>query len=574
MEYRHAAVPSRVKRRTKGPTHRPKEAESTWVRRRLELPLPMSIRPAARAARFISSASDVAFALTGSAFTLVFFANAWVGDDVYISFRTVDNFVHGRGLRWNVVERVQAYTHPLWVLLCSIPYFLTREVFYTVICTSFLVCLAAIFVFRTALAVNDRWRTAVFVLLLLASKSFMDWTTSGLENPLSVFWAVFFVVSFLTTAGAHQITRLWAIASLAYVTRQDTLLLYAPACLASVWHYRREVRLSSLAASLAPAVLWTVFAIIYYGFPFPNTVYAKALVSGIPFDSRLQQGLANIQMMALWDPITPVVLLGFIYLAVRAPSGRWLPLAWGVLAYLLYVILVASSSSTMGLRFFCVPYAIAVTASVIEFEPAEGVVAMVVAVLFIIVTPLSPLRTVGCTWAETHRGLGWKTSAIADMRMLACVSGSAMADFQRDVSLPNHAWLSMGADFRTSSVRVRVGGPTGVPGAIGMFPYAAGPDKTIIDPFGLTDPLMARLPAPIVRKWMPGEIPRHVPDGYVSSFESGANAIADPALHQYYDSLHLIISGPILSAARWREIVAMNLGRRDHLLREYAARGY
>jgi arabinofuranosyltransferase len=44
---------------------------------------------------------------------------AWLCDDAYITFRTVDNFIHGYGLTWNVAERVQAYTHPLWMLLLS-----------------------------------------------------------------------------------------------------------------------------------------------------------------------------------------------------------------------------------------------------------------------------------------------------------------------------------------------------------------------------------------------------------------------------------------------------------------------
>ena len=41
-------------------------------------------------------------------FTFIFLLNAWVCDDAYITFRTIDNFLHGHGLRWNVAERVQS----------------------------------------------------------------------------------------------------------------------------------------------------------------------------------------------------------------------------------------------------------------------------------------------------------------------------------------------------------------------------------------------------------------------------------------------------------------------------------
>ena len=51
---------------------------------------------------------------------------AWLSDDAYITFRTIDNFVNGYGLRWNIAERVQSFTHPLWLLLLSGIYFFSR----------------------------------------------------------------------------------------------------------------------------------------------------------------------------------------------------------------------------------------------------------------------------------------------------------------------------------------------------------------------------------------------------------------------------------------------------------------
>ena len=52
--------------------------------------------------------------------------SAWLMDDAFITFRTIDNFVHGYGLTWNTTERVQAYTNPLWMFLVSAFYFATR----------------------------------------------------------------------------------------------------------------------------------------------------------------------------------------------------------------------------------------------------------------------------------------------------------------------------------------------------------------------------------------------------------------------------------------------------------------
>ena len=46
--------------------------------------------------------------------------DAWLSDDSFITLRTIDNVWHGYGLRWNPIERVQTYTHPLWMLLLSL----------------------------------------------------------------------------------------------------------------------------------------------------------------------------------------------------------------------------------------------------------------------------------------------------------------------------------------------------------------------------------------------------------------------------------------------------------------------
>ena len=61
-------------------------------------------------------ASKLRRALLGL-FSLLLVSSAWMHDDAYITFRTIDNFVNGLGLTWNPAERVQAYTHPLWMLV-------------------------------------------------------------------------------------------------------------------------------------------------------------------------------------------------------------------------------------------------------------------------------------------------------------------------------------------------------------------------------------------------------------------------------------------------------------------------
>src|SRR5262245_36279099 len=96
--------------------------------------------------------------------------------------RTVDNFTAGRGLTWNPGERVQAYTHPLWMFLLSGFYAITPDAFYVQYMLSLALSLAAVLVFAFGVGATPLTTTlglAVFVL----SKAFVDYSTSGLENP-------------------------------------------------------------------------------------------------------------------------------------------------------------------------------------------------------------------------------------------------------------------------------------------------------------------------------------------------------------------------------------------------------
>ena len=116
-----------------------------------------------------------------SAFAIVTFRCAWVTDDAYITFRTVDNLIHGYGLTWDTAERVQTYTHPLWLLLFASVYFFTHEAFYSSIFLSLSVSIAGFSVFVFGLASNFR-SALIGALLLTSSKAFVDYSTSGLEN--------------------------------------------------------------------------------------------------------------------------------------------------------------------------------------------------------------------------------------------------------------------------------------------------------------------------------------------------------------------------------------------------------
>jgi arabinofuranosyltransferase len=64
-------------------------------------------------------------------FIYVLFKTAWVTEDAIISFRVIDNLLNGFGPVYNVGERVQVFTNPLFTFILSIFVFFTKEFYYT-----------------------------------------------------------------------------------------------------------------------------------------------------------------------------------------------------------------------------------------------------------------------------------------------------------------------------------------------------------------------------------------------------------------------------------------------------------
>src|SRR5262249_14847651 len=106
-------------------------------------------------------------------FVLVVLRHAWICDDAFITLRSVRNFVFGQGPRWNLHERVQVFTHPLWFAVLSIGYAITREGYASTLILSIGFSTATAWLLATRAAPN--LGAALTALALLASsKSFVD----------------------------------------------------------------------------------------------------------------------------------------------------------------------------------------------------------------------------------------------------------------------------------------------------------------------------------------------------------------------------------------------------------------
>lgn len=467
---------------------------------------------------------------------------AWVSDDAYFTFRTVENTVAGEGLRFNILERVQAYTHPLWMLCLVVPRGLGLSCFWSAMLLSFAFTAALGLLLARA---RPAGIGALPLLLLASSKAFVDFSTSGLENPLGHLLLVLFCLMWV--GGAMERPRVWPlglVASLMICNRMDTVLLVGPALGYLVIQRRSASVLVQLALGALPLVAWECFSLVYYGSLVPNTYHAK-LTAEVPLTDSLAGGIAYARESLRHDWITLPAIATAAAIAVAKRQLAPALLAAGMITYVVYVVWIGGDF--MIGRFFTMPFVVAV-ALLASAAPRFGTwpfAACATVVLALgLASPRSPLLS-GSSYGELQaEDADPPAAGMVDER--AYYFGErgllrATVDVARDpIAAPPRS-----ASVSRDDVVVRID-PFGSPA------FAAPPGVHVVNTFGLSDPLLARLePEPGFRV---GHPTRDLPEGYLESLETGENRIVDPTVARLYDDVRLAVSGPVWSAARWGAI--------------------
>lgn len=502
---------------------------------------------------------------------------AWLCDDAYITFRTADNWVHGYGLRWNVAERVQSFTHPLWLFAFSALYAPSGSVLFAAWFLAGL-CLAGI-IWSLRRAFAEQPLALVPVLCALSvSAPFVDFSTSGLENPLTHLGIALLAWQTLDEHGdAHRRLRnVSLIVGLMAVNRLDTVLLGAPLLLWLLWKTRSWDTLRSvLARALLPIACWLVFAIVYYGSPFPNTAYAK-LGAGIPRIELIQQGLLYLLETALRDPLSALLLLTGMAVIRTLPQERT-ALSLGGILYVAYIVWIGGDFM-LG-RFLTGPILISCicVATTLARLPRRRLrpVAHTAIALSVALMGWSEVTQVA-TWlknstpeptpASTMSSLPFSIRGISDERDFY-QHGTSIARVARQRELPDWEWFTAGRQARRDAREGRKPNPQGgyfpypvVFAVIGFYGFGAGPDVHVIDPRGISDPFLARLPAQYVPDWRIGHFNRFVPPGYVQSAQEGQCRLANRTLCPALERVFRVTRGPLWTWRRFSDIAALAVG--------------
>jgi arabinofuranosyltransferase len=466
---------------------------------------------------------------------------AWVGDDSFITFRTVQNFVNGYGLTWNTFERVQAYTNPLWMLVMSAGYFITKDVFYTSIAIGLLLSAGTAILVTTRTACSTLSATAALA-VMFTSYAFLDYSTSGLENSLNHLLIVLFYALLVSMEPSFfKSFVISLVASFGVVNRMDTGLVYLPGLALLFWENRGIKQLVLMAAGQMPFILWEAFSVIYYGFPFPNTAYAK-LYTGIEPAALVQNGILYLQVSIQRDPVTLAACLAAVILTLIKKDRTNYLIALGMTAYLAYVVKIGGDF--MSGRFLTVPFICAVII-LARFDYRSLGKAGPVFLFFAI----AACALISNPFYNPRYPFVIASQGIADERQIY-TPGSALIGVFQNKTDPRPPW---GVNPKPAARGVIIFD------SIGMVGYYQGPQVKIIDPLGLPDPLISRLPAHAYN-YLPGHYYRDIPEGYVETVATGINQIKNKDLAAFYEQMKIITQGPLSSIDRLGTILHMNRG--------------
>jgi arabinofuranosyltransferase len=258
----------------------------------------------------------------------------WVDEDAFINFRIIDNLLAGHGFVFNLGERVEVDSDPLWVLtlagLHEVVPFLAIEWLSVVVG---LVCTAGGFVTggraiqRLAAPRTDATVFPLGLLIVSVVAGVWEFSTSGLEMSMVFLWlGSSFLLLVRVAARRSRAVPAAVVIGLGPLIRPELglgsavflvallVVVAAPGWAGAGGRFHRFVL--PVVAALALPVMFEVFRMGYYALIEPNTGLAKAGGS-----AWWSQGFTY-----LWNFVSPYTLWLPLLLAVPfvvAPARSW-----------------------------------------------------------------------------------------------------------------------------------------------------------------------------------------------------------------------------------------------------------
>ena len=445
---------------------------------------------------------------------------AWVSEDSFITFRYVSNALQGYGPVFNVGERVQGYTHPLWYILLLLGTLVFGDPIRVSIGLGLIFTLLMIAALGYAISGVARTRTSLFLILglccltLALSDPWLSFQTGGLENSL----ANLLISLMLICIWANPPQRpewIVALACLLCLSRPDFAILVAPVMLVLLGRIRPPGGVFKVALAAFPAVAWLLFAWAYYGTGVPNTAYAKLGIYP-NWVEAVQQGLLYLGDWFTYDRVAAWATAIALAIALfGANTKERIASVVGVVLYAGWVVWIGGDF--MRGRFMIPVFVAAVVLAALtlaEIRVGKGttgrVVGLAAAASYGIVALL--------VWTRTPDP-GAKSSPAGIVNERVFYHPGYTLHYISEVGIPERRGFDMAfaLDLRRYGEEC---GPIVIDSSNpGTIAYLAGPKISVIDTLGLTDAYIARLPQEFLvdSHPRPGHPVKEIPIAYLMS---------------------------------------------------------
>ena len=264
----------------------------------------------------------------------------YLTDDTFIHLQYARNVAAGHGLVFNLGERVYGCTSPLWVALLADAMSLGFDGLTAARALGVAATLASIGLFLQLMRRTVRTPSlrAAATLAWAGNAWMVRWSTSGMETPLAVALTLAGFVAF--TEGEQWGSRpmrtgaLWALAALARPEAVLLLLLWGVFLLIEADNRDGLRRL--VFGTLAPVCVyggWLLFARLYFGTFWPQTLVAKA-AGGVGLAYHAENLWRQVRIVGATDGLLAAVLLLALVFGGRRmwpgviPAQRLVPWAW------------------------------------------------------------------------------------------------------------------------------------------------------------------------------------------------------------------------------------------------------
>jgi arabinofuranosyltransferase len=493
--------------------------------------------------------------------------SAWLCDDALIVYATAKQYLNGNGLCYNVNERVQSFTSMIGLFTYILVSMVTGEGFFSALIINFVTSIAAIIIFSFYMCDriykdNPFSHVAILpLLILITSKIFIEYSTSGLENSILFLFIIIFIKFLLNNQewDYKQLRKFSFISSLLLLTRHDmAIIIFLP--LIYIFFSKRKIKfLLALLAGLVgmiPFIFWEIFSLFYYGFLFPNTMYAK-LNSGIPNIEYFLQGISYFFASLVFDPIAifsilvvvSITIINFIVNKDNKSNNKILfIISISIIFYCLYILRIGGCF--MAGRFYYIPIILsAILLSHIRLERYILNLTLIIILFFSFIQQNSILKINQVVYGVQN----------SKNRIFHGIADEHKVYFNR------YGLIFYGKEQYNNNTELIIYDPP-VFGQMGYIRNWTSLDSHIVDFVALTDPLLARLPSIYNPEWRIGHLSRRIPEGYLETIKKGENLIQDAKLAKYYDILSNITRGDLFSFKRIINIINININLYNNLI--------